>query len=175
MGPVPDVRIAYDANADQTAVSDAMRDAIRDGLRNAGTQQGRISRTAVSPADQARAMFQNLVRSPGPLSSNIAYQLSVYAAPGDAVVRVFETRTQGMTLDQAQAGSAAIQATMVDEINARGPSNVSRHCADPSTISVVDVPLSNFTASARSRFREVAAARSRLLEENGVYHMEILR
>lgn len=175
VGPVPDVRIVYDANADQTAVSDAMRDAIKDGLRNAGTKQARISRTAVSPADQARAMFQNLVRSPGPLSSNIAYQLSVYAAPGRAVVHVFENQTQGMTLSQAQANSAAIQTAMTAEINAQGPSNVSRHCADPNTISVVDVPMSSFTANAKPRFREVAVARSHLLEENGVFHMEIPR
>lgn len=175
VGPVPDVGIAFDANADPTAVSDAMRDAIKDGLRSAGTQQARISRTAVGPADQARAMFQNLVRSPGPLSVNIAEQLAVYAAPGEAVVRVFESRTQGMTPSQAQANSAAIQAAMVVEINAQGPSNVSKHCADPNTISVVDIPMSGFSANARPRFREVAAARSRLLQENGVYHMEIQR
>lgn len=175
VGPVQDVRINYGANADASAVSDAMRDAIRDGLRNAGTREASISRTAASPADQARAMFQNLVRAPGPLATNINYQLSVYAAPGEAVIRVFESRTQGMTLSQAQANAASIRAAMVTEINAQGPSNVSRHCADPSTISVVDIPMSSFSAAARPRFREVAAARSRLLEENGVYHMEILR
>jgi hypothetical protein len=175
VGPVPDVRIVHDANADPAAVSDAMRDAIKDGLRSAGTKQARISRTAVGPADQARAMFQNLTRSPGPLSANIAEQLSVYAGPGEAVVRVFEARTPGMTPSQAQANSAALQAAMVAEINAQGPSKVSKHCADPNTISVVDVRMTSFAANARPRFREVAAARSRLLQENGVYHMEIER
>ena len=80
-----------------------------------------------------------------------------------------------MTLGQAQANSAAIQAAMTAEINAQGPSNVSKHCADPNTISVADVPMSSFTTSARPRFRDVAAARSRLLQENGVFHMEIRR
>lgn len=175
VGPVADVTITYGPNADSTAVSAAMRDAIKDGLRSAGAKSGSISRTAVKPADQARAMFQNLTRAPGPLSVNITAQLGIYADPGDAVVRVFERRTTGMTVAQAVAQAGSIQAAMTEEINAQGPERVSKHCADPSKISVADVPQSNFTASGRERFKAVAATRSRLLDENNVYHMEIVK
>ncbi|WP_305821605.1 hypothetical protein [Massilia brevitalea] len=89
------------------------------------------------------------------------------------MIGVFESQTQGMTLAQASANAATIQAAMTNAILAQGPSNVSKHCADPATISVVDVPLSNFSANGRTLFRAIAAARSRLLEENNVYHMEI--
>lgn len=170
---ISDVRIAYDANADASAVSAGMSDVIKDSLRIAGVFRARISRTAVSPADQARAMFQNLVRAPGPLSANIAEQLSIYAGPGDAVIRVFESMTAGMTIAQAIADSAAIRAAMLAEIMAQGPSSVSKHCADPATISVVDVPVSSFTATNGARFSSAAGARARLLQENGVYHLEL--
>ncbi len=174
VGAVPDVAITYGPVADPSAVSAALVDAIKDGLRSAGAQTGSISRTAVTPADQARAMFQNLTKLPGPLSANIATQIAVYAAPGEAVIAVFSSQTTGMTPAQAIAQSAAIQSAMTDEINAQGPDKVSKHCADPATISVADVPQSNFTASGMTRFKTVAAARSRLLDENAVYHMEIV-
>lgn len=80
-----------------------------------------------------------------------------------------------MTVAQALAQSTSIQAAMTGEINAQGPDRVSKHCADPSKISVADVPQSNFTATGRERFKTVAAARSRLLDENNVYHMEIVK
>jgi hypothetical protein len=109
-------------------------------------------------------------------AANVAHQLAIYACPGDAVIGVFDNQTRGMTLEQAKLSASAIQAAMTAEVMAQGPERVSKHCADPAKLSVVDMPLSSFTAPAASTFKSSAAARvTKLLNENGVYHLELTK
>lgn len=177
VGAVNDVQIAFGPNAIASVVSPEMTDVVKDGYRAAGAKRGVISRTAATPPDQARAMFQNLTMAPGPLQVNIAYQRSKYYPPGKAVITVFESMTTGMTREQALANAPAIRAAMLEEIIRQGPPNVSKHCADPATISVVDVPYANFTSTGRPLFNSIAVARSRTVDEpmNKVFHLEIPR
>jgi hypothetical protein len=170
VGAIADVRINWGPNANRGTVDARLIDIIKDGLRAAGASNGTISSTARTAADQARAMFQNLVRT------GAAAQFAEYRAPGDAVIQVWVDETAGMTPAQITANAAAIQAAMVAEINAQGPQNVSLHCADPAVISVVDVPLSAFNGTNRGLFRNSVAPRvTRVLNENNVYHIEFRR
>jgi hypothetical protein len=172
---VADVEVVYGPNASAAAVSAEMNDIIKDAFRATGTPRGVISRTAMSPADQARAMFQSLVRLPGPLSANISEQRAIYTAAGDAVISVFANSTAGSTVSQASSNAASITAAMEKEIRTQGPGNVAVHCADPARVAVVDVSFSNFTAGGKAVFKTAVGNRAKLAEENDAFHLELPR
>lgn len=170
VGALADAEIGYGANADATAVSAGMVDIVKDGLRAAGASRGTITSTARTPADQARAMFNNC------LANGAASQLALYAAAGDAVIRVYINATAGMTTAQIRAAAGTIRAAMEAEINAQGPENVSRHCGDPAVRTVIDVGYSSFNATNRPLFRTSTEPRvTRFIDEpnNSCYHLEL--
>jgi hypothetical protein len=187
---IADVQIAYGANANAAVVSVAMRDVVRDSLRVAGQANATISSTARTPADQARAMFQNLVNAgpDGQLTlDDVNHSVDVqkngdgvflgYAAPGDAVIDAFVDEIAGLTPSQILANAASIRAAMETEINAQGPSSVSRHCADPAVVSVVDVRADVFSATNGALFVGEASSRvTNYIDErtsNNCYHLEL--
>jgi len=153
VGSIADVKITFGANADATVVSAGMKDVVKDGLLAAGASVGTISSTARTPEDQARAMFYNTLNT-GP-----AEQFKTYAPAGDAVIQVYVDETAGMTRAEILANAAAIQASMLDEINAQGPENVSHHCGDPAVRSVIDVADSSFNTTNRSIFKTAVTPR----------------
>jgi hypothetical protein len=177
IGALPDVQVAFGPNANANVVSAAMMDAVKDSLRQAGQANATITSTARTPADQARAMFNNLVNPAHPVPVNVANQLALYAAPGDAVINVFVAQTQGMTRAQILQNAANIQAAMVQEINNQGPQNVSRHCANPNQVSVVDVSAAPFNANNAPLFIAAAQGRvARFIDErntNNCFHLEL--
>jgi hypothetical protein len=172
-----DVRIGFAATANSAVVSAGMIDVIKDGLRAAGQASAVISSTARTPADQARAMFQNLVNPANSIATNVANQLALYKPPGDAVINVFTALTASMTSAQINANAATIQAAMVTEINNQGPGNVSRHCADPTVVSVVDVGGASFNGTNGTIFRTSVTPRlTNFIDEiatNNAYHLEL--
>lgn len=171
VGALADVRIAFGPNADAGAVSDGMTDIVKDGLRAAGASVGTITSTLRSPADQARAMFNNA------LNTGAAAQLRLYAAAGDAVIQVYIQETAGMTAAQIRANAIPIRAAMEAEINAQGPENVSRHCGDPAVRTVVDISYNSFNATNRPLFRDAVTPRlTRILDEpnNNCFHLELV-
>lgn len=178
VGSVQDVQVTYGANANAAAVSAAALRIVKNGLRAAGQSTVTITSTARSPADQARAMFNNLVNPANTVAVNVANQLALYAAPGDAVINVFSAQTQGMTLNQINQHQTGIRAAMEQEINNQGPSSVSRHCADPAQLTVIDVGAGAFNATNGPLFvASVTAAASNLIDEratNNCYHIEVV-
>lgn len=173
---IDDVRVNYGANANAGVVAAGMLDAIKDGLRAAGQSQATITSTARGPADQARAMFNNLVNPAHTVAQNTTSQHQLYAAAGDAVIDAFTTATNGMTLAQINANAATVQQSMVDEINTQGCDKVTAHCADPAKKSVVDVGTSAFNGTNGPIFRAAVQARvSKTLDEpnNHCYHFEL--
>jgi len=175
VGPIADVRISFGANANAAAVSAAMTDIIKDGLRAAGASVGNITSTARTPADQARAMFNNLTNAAHTVAQNVASQLALYGAGGDAVINTFVTETTGMDRATILANRATIQDAMVAEMNAIGPETVSRHVGDPAVRSVVDLGYSSFTGGNGPLFVSSAQPRlDRLIDEpsNNCYHLE---
>jgi hypothetical protein len=179
LSPLQDVQIAFGADANQAAVSGTTLTAVREFLRAAGQNQATINSTARSPEDQARAMFDNLVRADMTIQQNITNQLALYAAPGDAVVNVFATQTNGQTRAQAVANRAAVEQAMIDEINNQGPSNVSRHCGDSNVLNVIDIGAGAFNATNGPLFTAAAQGDgrvSRFIDErasNNCYHLEL--
>ena len=177
VGAIPDVQVGFGPNANAAVVSAAMLDAVKDGLRAAGQANATIMSSARTPADQARAMFNNLTNPNNPIAVNVANQLALYAPPGDAVINVFVAQTQGMTPQQIQQNSANIRAAMEQEINNQGPQNVSRHCADPNQVSVVDVSAAPFNANNAPLFVAIEQALvTTLIDErdtNNCFHLEI--
>jgi hypothetical protein len=175
VGAIADVRLSFGANANAAVVSAAMTDIIKDGLRAAGASVGNISSTARTPADQARAMFNNLVNSAHTVAQNVASQHALYGAGGDAVIDRFETETAGMDRATIIANAAAVQQAMVDTMNTIGPETVSRHVGDPAVRSVVDLGYSSFTGGNGPLFVSSASPRlDRLIDEpsNHCYHLE---
>ncbi|WP_157641233.1 hypothetical protein [Longispora albida] len=175
VGALADVVINFGAQANAGAVGAAMRDIVKDGLRAAGQANATITSTARSPEDQARAMFNNLVNPGHTVAQNTQTQLNMYAAAGDAVVNRFTAATAGMTLAQINQNAATVQAAMVNEINAQGPSNVSRHCADPAVRNVVDVGMAAFNGNGGLFINAVAGRLSHHIIEpnNNCYHLEL--
>jgi hypothetical protein len=169
---VPDVKLSYGANADVSAISVGLNNLVKDSLRIAGRATATINSTARNPEDQARAMFNNLTGAPGPLAANVATQLEIYAPPGEAVINTFAGLAGQRTLAEVVADAVAIKAAMVAEINTQGPTKVSKHCSDPAIISVVD--LSKASVDSSALFKAAAKARaSDVLDENGVFHIEL--
>lgn len=177
VGPVADVRISFGANANAGAVSTGMTDVVKDGLRAAGASVGNISSTARTPADQARAMFNNLVNAARTVAQNVANQRALYGAGGDTVIDTFVTETAGMDRATILANRATIQAAMVTTMNDIGPETVSRHVGDPAVRSVIDLGYSSFTGGNGPLFVTSATPRvDRLIDEpsNSCYHLEKL-
>jgi hypothetical protein len=113
------------------------------------------------------------------LASGAASQFNVYAAPGDAVIQVYVDETVGLTNAQILANAASIKSKMEAKINALGPQSVSKHCGDPSKLSVVDLALSAFNNNNKGLFKAAILPRlspappGQLLEENGVFHIQL--
>ena len=173
---IDDVHVNYGANANSAVVAPGLLDAIKDGLRAAGQPQATITSTARGPADQARAMFSNLVNPAHTVAQNTTTQHGLYAAAGDAVIDAFTTASSGMTVAQINANAATIQQAMVTEINNQGCDKVTAHCADPTKKSVVDVGTSAFNGTNGPIFRAAVQARvTKTLDEpyNHCYHFEL--
>ncbi len=176
VGALADVQVNYGANANAATVWNATIDIIKDGLRASGQSTATITSTSRTPADQARAMFQNLVNPNNPVNVNVDNQLTLYGAPGDAVINVFVQQTNGMSYQQIIRNGTTIRAAMEQEINNQGPGNVSRHCADPSQRNVVDVGSGVFNANNSGLFITADQNRARLIDErnsNGCFHIEV--
>lgn len=156
--------ITFGPRANQATVSNYTRGVIKDLLQRAGVPSVVITSTARTPADQARAMYQNLV------AKGVAHQKALYAAPGRKVIDAY------VAARHAGKSPAQIQAAMTAEILRQGPGKVSRHCADHTKLNVVDI-APNSVAN-RAKFRAAIKADSRvskLLEppSDPAYHLEI--
>jgi hypothetical protein len=176
VGALADVQIGFGPEANAGVVSPAMLDVVKDGLRAAGQANATISSTARTPADQARAMFNNLTNPAHPIAVNVANQLALYLPPGGAVINVFAAQTQGMTPQQIQQNAVNVRAAMEQEVNNQGPPNVSRHCADPNQVSVVDVSAAPFNANNAPLFIASVQARTHFIDErqqNNCFHLEL--
>ena len=106
---------------------------IKDMLRNSNNFSARITSTARTPKDQARAMYNNLIGSP----QNIITQRNLYRPPGQQVIDVFEK--------EQQAGKTKVEIlnAMEAKIWELGPGKVSRHCADFTKLVVLDIAPSS--------------------------------
>ncbi|WP_232293137.1 hypothetical protein [Stigmatella aurantiaca] len=174
--PIPQARpevapqtanLTYGPKADAAAVSAHSQAVLGEIMASAGVTSATISSTARTPEDQARAMYDNLQ------AKGIASQKDLYSKFGDQVIDSYAAAVDaGLTKEQT------LQA-MVDKINELGPSNVSRHLADPSQLNVVDIAPSSIPADKREAFQEAIRAHPEVSKFLGpadgdpAYHIEI--
>jgi hypothetical protein len=129
--PKPDPAIRFLPSANAAVVSAHTRAIIRDLLIASDCPSCWITSTSRTPADQARAMYRNIV------ALGVPAQLALYADAGDAVIDAY------VLARKARLDESAILAAMTAKIVAVGPSKVSLHCADPSRLNVVDIAPSS--------------------------------
>jgi hypothetical protein len=159
-----DVVVTYGADADQTAVAASAETVIKEICAKAGESSCTITSTARTPEAQARAMYVNLE------ANGVASQKALYAAAGDQVIDVY------VASKAAKKSADEIKADMTAKINELGPSTVSKHCADSSTLCVVDIAPSSITNDAK--FIEEVGKDSRVSKflqppNDPAYHLEI--
>lgn len=123
--------IKFVPSADASVVSEHSREVLRQILAAAGLSSCVVTSTVRSPARQARAMYINIE------GSSVAEQLRLYAAPGKRVIGEYQR------LKPLGHGQQAIIDAMESKIESEGPSNVSRHCADPAALNVIDIAPSS--------------------------------
>lgn len=126
-------KIKFGAKANKSIVSDKTKGILTGILKDAGLASCLITSTSRTPADQARVMYNNIV------GTSVKRQKNLYAAAGDDVIDVYVVQhAAGKNADQ-------IKAAMEAKIKAVGPSKVSRHCADPAKLNVIDIAPSSIT------------------------------
>ena len=125
--------IKFGPKANQAVVSVHTLGVLTEILSKASLNSCLITSTSRTPADQARIMFNNIVKE------GVVKQKALYKAPGKAVIDEF------VKAKKAGKNGVEIKAAMEAKIRAVGPASVSRHCADPAILNVVDIAPSSLT------------------------------
>ncbi len=134
----------FGPKANKSVVSSHSIEVLTEILDEAGLGSCQITSTSRTPADQARVMFDNIE------SHGVAQQKGLYAAAGDKGIDVYVSQKKaGKTSDQ-------IKAAMEKELLQIGPSKVSRHCADPAILNVIDIAPSAIVK--KQAFEDAVAA-----------------
>ena len=158
------VEIKFGPNAVQQNVTNFSLKVLEDILQAAGLTSALITSTARTPADQARVMYANIVRT------GVAKQKQLYAAAGDMVIDEFvKAKKAGKT-------EVEIKAAMEAKIIAIGPTKISHHAADPNILCVFDVAPSSIAKKAA--FEKAVRADKRVKKflmppVDPAYHLEI--
>ncbi len=135
-----DIRFGDDAVPG--AVSEHSRQVLSDIMATAGVDSVRITSTARTPEAQARAMYDNLQ------SQGVQAQRDLYGRYGDQVIDAYEESVAaGLSREETLQ-------SMVDRINEVGPSNVSRHLADPAVRNIIDISPRSIPEDQREAFME---------------------
>jgi len=160
-----DRNIVFGPNAKSADVSDFTLTVLRDIMRAADVARLTISSTQRSPQDQARVMYDNIVRE------GVARQKKLYKAAGQSVIDAYvAAKSAGKPPDE-------IKAAMVARILEIGPEKVSRHAADPKVLNVFDVSPQSIAHQAE--FVQAARSDGRVAkvltpaENDPAFHLEI--
>lgn len=160
----PEVAIQFGANAQRLAVSEHTLAVLRAILKAAGLASALITSTSRTPADQARAMYDNLE------TQGVEKQKKLYGSAGDKVIDVYAKAKA------AKKSKEEILAVMEAKIKEVKPSRVSRHCSSGALLQVVDVAPSSIKV--KPRFVKAVQAEKRVAKFlrpplDPAYHLEI--
>lgn len=160
--------INFAPSADASVVSDWTQGILRKVLDDAGLPSCVITSTVRTPAGQAQAMYTNIEQT------GIDKQLGLYGPAGQQVVLEYKR------LKPTGCGRQAILGAMETKIVAIGPGQVSRHCADPAELNVVDIAPSSIARpqqflAALERARAAGRVSQFFSPANGdpAFHVEI--
>ena len=144
-------------------------------LRKSGQESAIITSVTRTPEDQARIMFDKLEGKTGGKDKGVDGQKALYGKGGDSVIEVYiKAKAMGES-------DTEIKRKMVAQIYAVGPSNVSKHCADPSKLNAIDIdPKSIKNRKAFEEVLEEAKKNGVILKYlkpplDAAYHIEILQ
>jgi hypothetical protein len=159
-----DPKINFGPSADSSTIKPHVLQVIKDILRAAGEPSCTITSTARTPADQARAMYRNIV------GTSVKSQKDLYGHWGDMVI------DQYVASKKAGRNPDEIKADMAAKIIEIGPANVSRHCADFNILCVVDIAPSSIVN--KTKFVAAFKADKRVSKyfmppTDPAYHLEI--
>jgi hypothetical protein len=129
--------INFVPSADASVVSELSRQVLKRVLDEAGLASCTITSTVRTPKRQANAMYNNIE------ATTVEKQLGLYAEPGKKVIREYQR------LKPLGHGRTVILDAMESRINVLGPGTVSRHCADPSMLNVIDIAPSSIAKPSR--------------------------
>lgn len=169
---IPDVLVTRDAAAKGTVSAYSLA-IIREALREAGQQSAAISATQKSPRDQAKLMFNAC------LNRGVRSQLATYSSAGDAVVRVYQQLTRGLSRSQILAKRVQFENAMRAKISAVGPQNVSAWCSNPNSLQIFNIRATSLGGTdTQQRFADALTADTRVDVFTGPpdtvdYHLEI--
>jgi hypothetical protein len=160
-------KLVYGPHVRENALTPYSRRVLADILARCGLRSAFISSGQRTPAEQARAMYENCE------TQGVTSQLNLYGDFGDMVLEVY------VAGKKAGKTAAQIQAAMAKRIVAIGPTNVSHHAADPKILNVFDVAPSSIPAVKWAAFEQAARTDPRVKkflsphEGDPGFHLEI--
>lgn len=158
-------KIKFAKSQDAASVSQYSLDVLGGVLKAAGIFSVTITSTQRTAKDQARVMYQNLV------THGVASQLALYGPNGDKVVNLYAK------LKNEGANETKIKAEMEKLITSIGPDKVSKHCADPKKLNVLDIDPAAIAPKSQAFIQAVSKETriSKLLlpPNDPAYHVEI--
>jgi hypothetical protein len=167
--PTPEmVIIAYDTNADESAMSATAITTLKEICSKACIGSVKVTSTARKAKDQARIMY-DLIKANSP-----QFVKNLYAAPGKKIVETYEESVKNkLSADDTKTA-------MLSKIEEVGPSNVSHHVvSDDGKLCVFDVaPSSVGDSEAKKRFMKEMEAHASVVKSykppaDPAYHLEV--
>lgn len=157
-------KLNFGPSADQSVVSEYTLSVLKDVLEKAGELSALITSTARTPYKQAAVMYNNIV------VKGVDSQLSLYKTPGRNIIATYMTeKAKGSDKDTI---IKAMEAKIVEQ----GPYTVSKHCADPKVLGVVDIAPSsviNKEAFSKALKEESRISLAILPGNDPAFHIEI--
>lgn len=124
-GNYPEATISWGSSADKDVISNKTIATINKLSALSGDTTFTITSTLRTPADQARIMYENI------LKTSIENQKSLYGNYGDMIIDEYsKCISEGIT------DADVIKERMTLKIEEVGAQNVSKHCGDPNKINV---------------------------------------
>jgi peptidoglycan hydrolase-like protein with peptidoglycan-binding domain len=161
-----DIELSIKYQGSIPPIAEKAANVLREIMKAAGVESVIISSTVRTPEDQARIMYDNIT------NHGVAAQKKLYGLNGDLVIDVYsEKKKDGKSKDE-------IRLAMRDKIVEIGSTTVSKHCCDPTTMSIFDVAPSSVPEAKKPSFVSAIKQSSGLNKyflppEDPAYHMEV--
>lgn len=135
-------------------------------MKKANVKSVIITSTVRKPEDQARIMFDNLEQY------GATHQKNLYSSNGDKVIDVY------VSCKAAKKNATETKAAMTDKINELGSTTISKHCCDPTKMSIFDVAPSSVPGNKKAAFVDAIKNSSELSKYflppgDPAYHLEV--
>jgi len=160
--------IQFIKQQDSLNLSSYSRKVLQDIMKKSGVSKVIITSTARTPAEQARIMYENIVKY------GVDDQKKLYGGYGDKVIDVYAEYK-----DKNKSRSDIITA-MQNKIVLLGPGKVSSHVADFKKLNVVDIAPGSMPTISQKRFEKTVETDSRIGRffkppKDPAYHLEIIQ